>query len=101
MDEWGNALYGLFHSHPGQGAPATRPSSIDLATHERYERRYPLIGCIFVRDGTLRFFSATTTFSITICGKGVATINEDEHVFKIQNPRAPRFISYETIETEE
>jgi proteasome lid subunit RPN8/RPN11 len=96
MDEWGHALYGLFHSHPGHGALATRPSSIDLATHERYERRYPLIGCIFTKDAHLRFFSASTTFSITICGKGVSTINEDEHIFKIQTTGAPRFVSYDT-----
>jgi proteasome lid subunit RPN8/RPN11 len=97
MDEWGHALYALYHSHPGHGALATRPSSIDLATHERYERRYPLIGCIFVEDGHLRFFSATTPFSISICGKGVIPINEDEHIFKIQNPRAARFLSYDTL----
>jgi len=97
MDEWGHALYGLFHSHPGQGSLATRPSSIDLATHERYERRYPLIGCIFVRDGHLRFFSATRPFSITISGTGVVPINEAEHVYQIKSPSIPRNVSYETI----
>jgi proteasome lid subunit RPN8/RPN11 len=97
MDEWGHALYGLFHSHPGQGALATRPSSIDLATHERYERRYPLIGCIFVRDGTLRFFSNARPFSVTISGTGIVPINEDEHVYQITSPSIPRNVSCETI----
>jgi proteasome lid subunit RPN8/RPN11 len=98
MDEWGHALYGLFHSHPGQGALATRPSSIDLATHERYERCYPLIGCIFVRDGTLRFFRhSPEPFAIIISGTGIVPINEDEHVYQIKNPSIPRHVSYETI----
>jgi len=101
LDAFGMALYGLFHSHPGAGASHTRPSSIDLETHERYERRYPLVGCIFVRDGYLRFFRhGDEPFTITIYGKGVQTINGDEHVYKIQNPSS-RVVSYDTIETEE
>jgi proteasome lid subunit RPN8/RPN11 len=103
FDTWGMALYGVFHSHPRQGPAATRPSSTDLETHERYERCYPLVGCIFVRDGYLRFFRhSSEPFTITICGAGVVPIAEDEHVFKIQHPtRAPRFVSYDTLETQE
>ena len=83
MDEWGHHLYGLFHSHPGSGAQATRPSTTDLATHKRYEHGgYPLIGAIFVQDGFVRFFSEDKPFSITIYGKGVS--QHDEHVFKIK-----------------
>jgi proteasome lid subunit RPN8/RPN11 len=102
LDAWGKALHGLFHSHPGAGVLATRPSSIDLATHERYERRYPLVGCIFVRDGHVRFFRHTSEpFQITICGTGVVPVAEDEHVFKIQHPSQSRFVSYETLATQE
>jgi proteasome lid subunit RPN8/RPN11 len=96
LDTWGMALYALFHSHPGEGASHTRPSSIDLATHERYERRYPLVGCIFVRDGFLRFFRhSAEPFSITLFGTGIVPVAEDEHVYKIET--GPRCVSYETI----
>jgi proteasome lid subunit RPN8/RPN11 len=96
LDTWGMALYALFHSHPGEGASHTRPSSIDLATHERYERRYPVVGCIFVRDGFLRFFRhSAEPFSITLFGTGIVPVAEDEHVYKIET--GPRCVSYETI----
>ena len=99
LDTWGMALYGIFHSHPRQGPAATRPSSIDLATHERYERRYPVVGCIFVRDGYLRFFRhSSEPFHITIFGSGLVPIAEDEHVYQIQHPTAPHRVSYETID---
>jgi hypothetical protein len=103
MESWGHALHGLFHSHPGQGVLATRPSSTDLDTHERYERGgVPLVGCIFVRDGTLRFFRhSSEPFTITITGTGIVPINEAEHVYKIQNPGAPRVVSYETFVSED
>lgn len=81
-ERWGHALYGLFHSHPGRGAHATRPSRTDLDTHQLYEQGgYPLVGAIFVKD-FVRFF-ANRPFTITIHGKGVTQI--DEHVFSIRN----------------
>lgn len=84
LDTWGHTVHGLFHSHPGQGQDATRPSSTDLATHERYERGgYPLIGAIVVRDGYVRFFSHRADFSITVFGEGVRQI--DTRLFQIQN----------------
>jgi len=84
LDTWGHTVHGLFHSHPGQGRDATRPSSTDLSTHERYERGgYPLIGAICVRDGYVRFFSHQADFSITVFGEGVKQI--DARVFHIQN----------------
>jgi hypothetical protein len=84
LDTWGHTVHGLFHSHPGQGREATRPSSTDLSTHERYERGgYPLVGAIFVRDGYLRFFSHKADFTITVFGEGVKQI--DARIFLIQN----------------
>jgi hypothetical protein len=103
MGRWGHALHAMFHSHPGHGALATLPSSTDLETHERYERGgVPLVGCIFARDGTLRFFRySPDPFSITIYGTGIVPINEDEHVYKLQNPTSPpRFVSFDTSATE-
>jgi proteasome lid subunit RPN8/RPN11 len=90
MDEWGHHLHGLFHSHPGSGAPATQPSSTDLKTHERFERGgYPLVGAIFVNDGVVRFF-ANHPFTISVYGKGVERV--DEHVFTL----APRHLPHQT-----
>jgi hypothetical protein len=84
MDEWGHHLYGLFHSHPGSGAQATRPSTTDLATHKRYEYGgYPLVGGIFVKDGYVRFFSENTPFTVTIYGRGVIPIDRHHHAYKI------------------
>jgi proteasome lid subunit RPN8/RPN11 len=101
MDSFGHAMHGLFHSHPREGPLATRPSSTDLSTHERYERGgVPLVGCIFVRDGHLRFFRhSREPFTITICGTGVVPVAEDEHVYKLQTTPA-RCVSYETLATE-
>jgi hypothetical protein len=82
MDGLGHPLYGLFHSHPGRGADATRPSTTDLTTHSRYERGgYPLVGAIFIK-GFVRFFSDNQPFTILIHGNGVETI--DKHVYKIK-----------------
>jgi proteasome lid subunit RPN8/RPN11 len=86
MDQRGHPLYGLFHSHPGEGPHATRPSSKDFNTHERYEKAYPLVGAIFVKDGFVRFFSNNTPFTITIYGEGVTPIDQSQHIYQIENP---------------
>jgi proteasome lid subunit RPN8/RPN11 len=78
--EWGQALHGLFHSHPGQGPGCTRPSPTDVATHQRLEQGdYPLIGAIFV-PGYVRFFSTTRPFTVTIHGRGVTPVPGETHV---------------------
>jgi hypothetical protein len=86
MDRRGHPLYGLFHSHPGEGAHATRPSPTDFNTHERYEKAYSLVGAIFVKDGFVRFFSNNTPFTITIYGEGVTPIDQAQHIYQIENP---------------
>jgi hypothetical protein len=88
-ERWGHALHGLFHRHPGRGALATRPSSTDLATHERYERAYPLVGAIFECTGFVRFFSHSRPFTIRLYGKGVE--QHETHLFKITD--FPRHLS--------
>jgi hypothetical protein len=95
MDRRGHPLYGLFHSHPGEGAHATRPSPTDFDTHERYEKAYPLVGAIFVKDGFVRFFSNNQPFSITIYGEGVTPIDQAQHVYQIENP--PRNLPLQAI----
>jgi Prokaryotic homologs of the JAB domain len=81
----GHTLHGLFHSHPGQGGGATRPSGTDLATHEVHERGgYPLVGGIFERSGFfVRFFSYSRPFTVSIYGQGVERY--EENLFKIGN----------------
>lgn len=84
MDRFGHKLHGLFHSHPGQGRGATRPSGTDLATHQHHERgSYPLVGAIFERSGFVRFFSHNRPFTITVYGTGVEPY--EEQLFKISN----------------
>jgi hypothetical protein len=101
LSQWGHALHGLFHSHPGTGPHATRPSpDKDLPTHQRLETGdYPLIGAIFV-PGYVRFFSTNRPFTVTIYGTGVTPVPGENNVFKIQTPEA-RCVSYETFETEQ
>ena len=102
MDDLGDHLHAIFHSHPGRGPGATFPSShMDIPTHRRFEEGgYPLIGCIFVKGGYLRFFSTNRPFRVTIYGKGVEPVPGEKNVYKIQNPET-RCVSYETLETEE
>jgi hypothetical protein len=103
LDTFGHYLIGLFHRHPGAGVSATHPSDIDLDTHKRLENGgYPVIGCIFVQDGHLRFFRSTNQhFGIKLYGKGVEQVPGGEtHVYKIQHSDS-RLVSYETLETEQ
>lgn len=98
LTEWGHALHGLFHSHPGQGAGATHPSQKDLMTHKRLERGdYPLIGAIFVRGGYVRFFSTERPFTVTIYGRGVENVSGEPHVYKIKSASVSRHVSVETL----
>jgi hypothetical protein len=95
LTEWGQALHGLFHSHPGQGAGCTHPSPTDVTTHKRLEQGdYPLIGAIFV-PGYVRFFSTDRPFTVTVSGRGVTPVPGETHVYHIQT--SPRRVSYETI----
>jgi len=102
LSEWGHALHGLFHSHPGTGPRATLPSlDKDLPTHQRLETGdYPLIGAIFVKSGHVRFFSTNRPFTVTIYGNGFTAVPGEKNVYKIQIATAPR-VSYETFATGE
>jgi hypothetical protein len=82
-EHWAHSLHAIFHSHPGRGVGATRPSSTDFDTHRRYEKAYPAIGAIFVKDGFVRFFSEDKPFAIAIHGRGVIPIDKYRHVYKI------------------
>ena len=82
LSGWGHSLHGLFHSHPGYGKDATRPSPVDVDTQQLYERGgYPLVSAIFSRDGYVRFF-CSDPLTITVFGTGVE--QHEEYIFKIQ-----------------
>ncbi|MBS3788539.1 hypothetical protein KGY79_10145 [Candidatus Bipolaricaulota bacterium] len=87
IDEgYGAHLSGYFHSHPGTGSGSTGPSSIDLKTQERLERGgYPVIGCIFSRDGYLRFYSESRDFQLEVSGNGGEQI--ERRTFKLKKDK--------------
>lgn len=82
-EDFGEHLSGYFHSHPGRGRGATAPSSIDLTTQEKLERGgYPVVGCIFSRDGYLRFYSHDRDYQLEISGNGGEQI--EQRSFKLK-----------------
>jgi hypothetical protein len=82
LDDFGFVLTGYFHTHPGRGELATRPSAIDLALQEKLERAgYPTIGAIFSQDRFLRFFSLRTEFTIEIYGLKIE--KEEKNVYRL------------------
>jgi hypothetical protein len=81
-EKFGSVFAAFFHAHPGNGPENTRPSSIDLATQEGYERGgYRAIGGIFSRDGYLRFFTHAMPFQVKIIGKGIE--NEGSCLYRL------------------
>jgi hypothetical protein len=83
LEGHGHRLTAWMHSHPGQGAHATCPSSIDRGHQARLERgRCPAIGAIFSRDGYVRFFSNHTPFVVHIYGKGIEKTNA--YIYKLR-----------------
>lgn len=72
LEQFGHRLLGHFHSHPGQGAEATRPSGTD----ENFQRRLESAGhvavmAIFSRDGFVRFVRLDQNLEVEVHGKGV------------------------------
>lgn len=88
LETQGHRLTGWFHSHPGYGPEATRPSRTDLDHQGRLERgRCPAIGAIFTRDGYVRFFSREAPFALHIYGKGVQ--RTDERTYRLDPHEDP------------
>jgi hypothetical protein len=73
LEQFGHRLLAHFHSHPGNGAEATRPSGID----ENFQRRLESAGhvaimAIFSRDGFIRFVRLDQNVDdVEIYGSGV------------------------------
>ena len=76
------------HSHPGEGARATHPSSTDLAQDRdiRAHHSSNLVGIIAVRDGWLRLFGSALEgghVQIVWRGRGIVSSPENPHVFRL------------------
>ena len=68
LDEHGQALHAIFHSHRFSGPPS--PSSVDLQLQRVLEEGgYPAIQAVFSDDGYVRFF-AHRPISVHVYGKG-------------------------------
>jgi len=72
LEQFGHRLLAHFHSHPGNGLEATRPSGTDTGFQKRLEDAgYPAVAAIFSRDGYIRFFRLDDDLEIEIYGSGV------------------------------
>ena len=79
-------LFMTWHSHPGGGPSATAPSSTDMDFHRRLELgNYPVIGAIVSRQNYVRFFSYQRPFKVSIYGKGMEAVNEQQHLYKLHS----------------
>jgi len=77
LDKRQERLLATFHSHPGRGAQASTPSSVDLSTQGNLERMgYPSIGAIFTRDGFVRFYSVKRRFRVVVSGADCEQVGE-------------------------
>ena len=72
LEQFGHRLLAHFHSHPGNGADATRPSGTDENFQKRLESAgHIAVMAIFSRDGFIRFVRLDQNLEIEIYGQGV------------------------------
>jgi len=77
LDRNDERLLATLHSHPGGGAGAARPSSVDMSTQRDLEKNgYPAIGVVFSRDGYVRFYSVDRMFRVSVSGAGVKQVDD-------------------------
>lgn len=84
LEQFGHRLLAHFHSHPGEGVEATRPSGID----ERFQGRLESAGhvavmAIFSRDGFIRFVRLDQNLEVEIHGQGVE--NHAPGIYRLAN----------------
>ncbi|MGA2435529.1 MAG: hypothetical protein ABSG25_09610 [Bryobacteraceae bacterium] len=84
LEQFGHRLLAHFHSHPGKGPDATRPSGTD----ENFQRRLESAGhvavmAIFSRDGFVRFVRLDQNLEIEIHGNGVEAYGPG--IYKLTN----------------
>jgi hypothetical protein len=84
LEQFGHKLLAHFHSHPGEGAEATKPSGTDDNFQKRLESAGHLaIMAIFSRDGFIRFVRLDQNFEIEIYGEGVE--NHAPGIYRLKN----------------
>jgi hypothetical protein len=72
LEQFKHRLLAHFHSHPGNGADATRPSGTDENFQKRLESAgHVAVMAIFSRDGFVRFVRLDQNLEIEIYGEGV------------------------------
>lgn len=72
LERFRHRLLAHFHSHPGTGADATRPSGTDENFQKRLESAgHVAVMAIFSRDGFVRFIRLDENLEIEIYGEGV------------------------------
>lgn len=84
LEQFGHRLLGSFHSHPGKGPGATRPSGTDENFQRRLETGGHLaVAAVFSRDGYVRFFRMDKEPEIEIYGAGVE--KHGSNVYRLTN----------------
>jgi len=72
LERFKHRLLAHFHSHPGNGAEATRPSGTDENFQKRLESAgHVAVMAIFSRDGFVRFVRLDKDLEIEIYGEGI------------------------------
>jgi hypothetical protein len=90
MELSGSYLAAWIHSHPGRGALATAPSSIDLRQQADWLRHYTpdLVSAIFVEDGWIRFWGPAVEakrVELAVIGDGVLEEARDQHLWRLSS----------------
>jgi proteasome lid subunit RPN8/RPN11 len=88
MDMSGTYLAGWIHSHPGNGAQATWPSSTDLQQHQDWIRDYTvsLLSAIVVADGWVRLWGnalESRQIVVEIIGEGISKEEQHDWLFRL------------------
>lgn len=84
LEQFGHRLLAHFHSHPGRGADATKPSGIDEGFQGRLESAgHVAVMAIFSRDGFIRFVRLDQNLEIEIHGQGVE--NHAPGIYRLTN----------------
>ena len=84
LEQFGHKFLAHFHSHPGNGADATRPSGTDENFQKRLENAgHVAVMAIFSRDGFVRFVRLDQKLEIEIYGEGVE--NHAPGIYRLTN----------------
>jgi len=84
LEQFGHKFLAHFHSHPGDGPSATKPSGIDENFQARLEKAgHVALMAVFSRDGYIRFVRLDQNLELTIYGEGVE--NHAPGIYRLTN----------------